>query len=334
MRIVMAGLVFLALGAPAPGQAKSIDKHFHETFAVEPGAILRLSHGDGDAEITPWDRDEVDVDIVYRADYTLIGVGREPDFEAELSQEGPVIHVTGRETGVAMVGIFLSTDVREYRYTIRAPAWLAVDSRGLDGDLRITGLRGEVRCRVDDGDVTLEDVEAERIVVTAADGDVHLAGVRGALRVDCEDGNVTGERIAAPAANVTLEDGDLRLLGCSGEWDIQLEDGDATLRDQASGRISIRGEDGDVSVHLLPGDPAEVEIQVEDGSVELIVDARVSTAFLLSSQDGRVKVEEPGTKNLEQDGRRLYGEIGDAAGQIRAHTADGRVSLRVSRGGA
>lgn len=333
MRFVTAAALLVLAGA-APGQAKTIDKHFHQTFPVQGGALLRLSHGDGDVDITPWDRDEVDVDIVYRADYTMVGVGREPDFEAELSQDGPVIKVEGRETGVAMVGIFLSTDVKEYRYTIHAPASLAVESHGVDGDLQATGLRGDVRCRVVDGDITLTDVQCDRISVSAEDGDIRLADLRGAVDIDAEDGTITGERIAATDASVDLEDGDIHLRNCSGDWDVRIEDGATTMLDQAAGQLSLHGEDGDVTLELVPGGKADVKIEVADGDVEIGVDPGVSTAFLLSTDDGRVRVEADGVKNLQQDGDRVYGEVGSAEGAIRAHAEDGRVSLRVARAGA
>jgi hypothetical protein len=315
MRIPMIALAVLALGAGTVG-AKTIDVHASETFPVESGALLRLSHGDGDVEITPWDRDEVEVEVVYRADYTMVGVGKEPDFTVEMRQEGPVIRVTGRETGVAMVGIFLSVTTSEYRYTVKAPAYLAVESRGQDGDFSATGLRGDLRCRLDDGDVILQGIEADRVEVEVADGDVH------------------GENIAARSASFRLDDGDLRLRGCSGGWDVRTEDGDATLRDHASGTLGVRTADGDISVHLVAGERADVEIEAEDGDVELVVAPDVSTAFLLSSGDGRIRVGAEGVRNLEQDRSRVYGEIGSAEGSIRATVEDGRLSLEVAGGGA
>jgi hypothetical protein len=315
MRIPTIALAALALTAGS-ALAKTIDVTASETFPVEKGALLRLGHGDGDVEITPWDRDEVSVEVVYHADYTMVGVGKEPDFTVELKQEGAVIHVTGRETGVAMVGIFLSVDIREYRYTIRAPRYLAVESRGEDGDFSAVGLTGDLRCRLDDGDVSLKEIEANRVEVTA------------------EDGDVTGDRIAAHMARFELDDGDLRLRGCSGQWDVRTEDGDATLRDHASGSLSVRTSDGDIELELAEGDRADVEIEAEDGNVDLVVSPKVSAAFLLSGEDGRIRVKADGIRNLEKDHDRVYGEIGSAEGSVRVHVEDGRISLEVAGGGA
>ena len=314
MRIPMIALAALALTAGS-GLAKTIDVKASETFPVEKGALLRLTHGDGDVEITPWDRDEVAVDVVYHGDYTMVGVGKEPDFKIEMKQEGPVIHVNGRETGVAMVGIFLSVDIREYRYTIRAPRYLAVESRGQDGDFSATGLTGNLRCRLDDGDVSLKEIQADRV------------------EVEAEDGDVTGERIAARTARFELDDGDLRLRGCSGAWDVRTEDGDATLRDHASGSLGVRTDDGDIRVQLAAGDRADVEIESEDGDVEVVISPEVSTAFLLSTDDGRINVDADGVRNLDHDGHRAYGEVGDAEGSVRVEVEDGRISLRVAEGG-
>lgn len=101
--------------------------------------------------------------------------------------------------------------------------------------------------------------------------------------VAVEDGDVAGERIAAGQATVSVQDGDLRLRGCSGTWDIRTEDGDAALRDRASGAISVRTTDGDVSLQLVAGDRPDVEIESEDGNVEITASPDVSAARKVSS---------------------------------------------------
>jgi DUF4097 and DUF4098 domain-containing protein YvlB len=154
------------------------------------------------------------------------------------------------------------------------------------------------------------------------------------VEVEAEDGDVHGERIAARSASFRLADGDLRLRGCSGEWDIRTDDGDVTLRDHASGTLGVHAADGDISVHLIAGERAAVEIEADDGDVELVVAPEVSAAFLLSSGDGRIRVEAKGIRNLEQDKNRVYGELGNAEGSIRASVEDGRLSLEVADGGA
>ncbi|MGQ0722496.1 MAG: DUF4097 family beta strand repeat-containing protein, partial [Candidatus Eiseniibacteriota bacterium] len=263
-----------------------------------------------------WDQDAVEVDVVYRARFTMVGAGKEPDFSVEFEQTGNVLRVTGREGSVAMVGIYLSTDIAEYRYTIRAPAWLAVDTDGEDGDVHVTGLRGEVRCRLEDGDVT-------------------LAGLGGPhVQVDLEDGSVQIDGAKTAEGRVSVEDGDVRMEGCAGSWTVSAEDGSVDLREHRAGPLEIRSVDGNVDLQLVAGDVPDVDIEAEDGSVDVEVVRAVSTAFLLVTEDGGIEIVAPAARRLEQQEGRAYGELGDAKGEMRIRTTDGSITLRAVGGGA
>jgi hypothetical protein len=311
------GTLLAALGAglAVPTGAKEISRDFHERFEVAEGAKLVLRHGDGDVQVTTWDQDAVEVDVVYRGRFTMVGAGKEPDFSVEFEQSGNVIRVTGREGDVAMVGIYLSMDVAEHRYTIRAPAWLAVDTRGEDGSVRIVGLRGEVRCHLEDGSLRAERITAA-VDVTTEDGSVQLADVK------------------ASDGSVSVADGDVRLERCSGTWSVRTEDGGVDLHEHRSGRLEVRSVDGSVHVQLVAGDAPEVDVESEDGSVEVEVGEGISTAFLLTAEDGLIGIEAPGAQRLAQDTGRAYGELGDAEGEVRIRTVDGSITLRAVGGGA
>jgi hypothetical protein len=87
-------------------------------------------------------------------------------------------------------------------------------------------------------------------------------------------------------------------------------------------------------VEIVAGDPADVDIETEDGNVDVVVAPEVSAAFLLSADDGGIRVDASGIHNLEQSRGRVYGEIGDAQGELRVAGGDGRISLEVGDGGA
>ncbi len=44
-------------------QAEEINREFHETFDVSPGMLLKLKHGDGNVNVSPWDKDTLDEQI-------------------------------------------------------------------------------------------------------------------------------------------------------------------------------------------------------------------------------------------------------------------------------
>ena len=90
----------------------------------------------------------------------------------------------------ACKSIFHSVQEHEYTYTIMAPSYVVLDLDGDDGDIEITGWRGDIDCALDDGDVELADVENGRTRIGLEDGDVAVDGLIGELVVSGDDGDV------------------------------------------------------------------------------------------------------------------------------------------------
>jgi hypothetical protein len=134
-------LMVLLVGLAATTAAgKEIKKDYHETFAVQAGDRLHLVHGDGEVNIEPWERDEIDITVVYHTEFSKVGVGSDPDFEVEFRQSGGTVTVIGKEAQTVVVG-FTSRRHYEYSYTIRAPEYLRLDLEGDDGDVQIVKWR-------------------------------------------------------------------------------------------------------------------------------------------------------------------------------------------------
>ncbi len=188
LRLSVLSLALLA----APASAREINEEFSRTFEVSPGARLRLEHGDGDVEIRPWERPQIEVHVLYRADITVLGLGRDDaDFEVEFDQSGSTVTVIGRETGRSGFTIgFRSSRQYDYLYTISAPPWIDLEFTGDDGDVSVVDWAGEVDIRLDDGDVNLDGLDSPRVAIEIEDGDVSAERLTGELFVRADDGNV------------------------------------------------------------------------------------------------------------------------------------------------
>jgi len=292
-RLAIATFLLAALAA-APAAAESFDQHAHETFDVGDGARLQLLSGDGDVTIVVWDEPRISVDVVYRADWKMAGVGGElagPSFT--MKQDGDVVRAVGQEPDTGVVVGFSSLSVHEYKWEIRVPAHCAVDVRGDDGDIRVGGIGGELRIRAEDGDVELVDV-------TSAD------------------------------AHVRLDDGSARVVDCAGDWVIRVEDGDIDVRGHRAGPLDIRAEDGAVELRLEPGDRLDCEIEVEDGDVEVTLAAGIGAEVRVRTEDGRIRV--PDGFDLSEDRERASGRIGDGSGSLVVVSEDGSVTIRSEPG--
>lgn len=329
---VVAALACFHGGAGASvAQAKEISRFYDESFTVEPGAILRLEHGDGDVTVTPWDRNEIHVFVRYEADISRIGWGSDPDFRVEFRQDDNLVRVVGKEDGSHVRGggliVMHASRVKEYSYVIRVPTWIELECRGEDGNVSVEGLKdGVVHWRLDDGDLELRDMQPSDTRLRVEDGDVFLASFEGPVVLEVEDGDISLLDCRSSHARIVGADGKMTLRQCTGDFSIRLEDGDLRGRQLTTGSLDVRSQDGDVELEILPNVPLDVDIETDDGDVVLHLADGVSAEYLAATEDGRVRVE---LEARDQDvGRhRAYGVLADGQGQIRIRTQDGGVRL-------
>ena len=295
MRVVGIAAVILVLailiGLARPVAARDIDRSFRETFPVSPGTILHLEHGDGDVTVIGWERDEIEVSVVYRGSARKFGVGSATDdFSLDTRQEGAEVWVDGKEAGSGVILGYVTAEVSEYVYRIRAPVYVGLDLEGHDGDVIIEAWRGNVDCRLHDGNLTLRDVVAERITVDIEDGDVAASEVEAPFRVISRNGRVDVLQGRSPDLDVKSDHGEVRI----------------DLRAVTAPRVQV--ESGD-KVHVDLGRGA-------------------SASFDLGTDTGRIRLDLSGDSDLSEEPNRVTGRLSGGEGSVTVRTGEGSIVLR------
>jgi len=307
--------------------AEEIRREFDETFEVSEGVALHLRHGDGDAVLVPWEKDEIRVEVIFHADVRGFGFHDGFDFDVDFRQSGDIVEVVGKEPGMTMVGFFATT-YHDYHYTVHAPPYAVLRLSGDDGDVSVEGWRADIECELDDGDLELHDVHCPRVRIMIEDGTVRAEDLACDLKLEGDDGDVSLRRGDLAPCWISVNDGDVFLGGCEGEIGVRVDDGDVSLDDVRSPRIDIRGADGDIDVSLA-GDPGfDLDISTDDGDVDVKLAAGLSADFRIDVDDGRIHVELSELLDFVQGEGRASGVIGSGGASIRIRTNDGDVSLR------
>jgi hypothetical protein len=322
--------LFLLMAFALSVDARQIIKDFHESFDVQKGMTLHLKHEDGDVTITPWDKDVLDVEVRYRAEYKTIGIGGKLEFDVEFRETDRAIHVMGKEKCSGSIG-FHSHKRYEHTYTIRAPEYLKLDLVGEDGDVSIREWEGEISCDLEDGDIELESIASPRTQIRIGDGDLHIDGIKGDLSLHGEDGDVTIREAELPRCRIDLEDGDVKIRRAQGDFDISVSDGDITLDQVRTNMIEISTEDGDTDLDLLKVDNIDVDVIADDGDIELDIESGTSATFSIDTDEGRIRTDLPDANFTRKKSHRVSGEIHGGEGRIRIRTLDGNVVFRESR---
>jgi hypothetical protein len=290
-----AALLVLAIlmGLARPALARDIDRSFRELFPASPGTILHLEHGDGDVTVVGWERDEIEVSVVYRGSARKFGVGSATDdFSLECRSEGSEVWVDGKEAGSGVILGYVTSDVSEYVYRVRAPSYVDLDLDGGDGDVIVESWRGNVDYRLHDGNLTLRDVVCGTIRVEIEDGAVAATGVEADLGVVSRGGRVDVLESRSPGLDVKSDRGEVRI----------------DVRAVSAPRVQV--ESGD-----------KVHVDLGRGS---------STAFDLGTETGRIRLDLPEGADIAEEPNRVTGRLGDGEGSVTVRTGEGSIVLRES----
>ncbi len=330
IRATLSVLLFVFASTAA---ATEVDRSFNQRFEISPGARLELEHEDGEVIITPWDQDAIEVDVRYRVEYKRVGLGSDPDLDVRFEQRGEVVRVIGEENSVGGVGFFSMKEI-EYVYRVSAPAYVALEIDGEDGNVEVGGWQGAIKLRNEDGDLRLSDLRVPRLHLEVEDGDVEIEGFEGELDLEVEDGDVTVRDCRGERIRIDGQDGRVRLDNCEGDFDLSTDDGDLDLSGLRAGKLEVHTSDGRIEIGLDSGlGELDFEVTADDGDVDLKLGSGVSATYNLFSSDGDIRVDaeaaEPAEDRRREGGERnVTGRLGDGSGKIRVSTHSGRITLR------
>lgn len=302
-------LLFLLTLIAGEASAVELNKKFHQEFDVQPGDRLKLSHGDGTVHYEVWDKNVLDVGVVYEVDGESRGIAVKHDFDVEFDQTGSTVKITGKEVSR---GIIRMEHFRKYRYvyTIRGPEFLDLDFRGDDGSVKIAGSAGDITCRTEDGNIRLSGLKNGEVQVTTDDGNIELK--------DCR----------VKSAELRNEDGDIELRSVDGRIRIRSDDGDISGQNICSPAVDIRLSDGDVDLDIKACNPQDIRIESDDGRVALTLDKNISARIEVETDDGKIREELDSAGDLRKKRHGLSAQLNEGEGLIRVTTRDGNVILR------
>lgn len=278
MRGVRIGLALLGLLAAAPPlRAEEIDERVPiaagSRLVVDFDLGIGLRPDRGRIEVATHAADEVRV-IASSSGWASgsVRVSLEPDPAG--------VRVEGRVDG-ALSWLFGGPHVELHVFV---PESTSVDLRTTVGPVRVTGVRGSLRVRVDDGDLEVRDAQGDAKLRTLR-GDVEVVGLVGDLEVKTSEG-------AIEIADVR---GDVRARTIAGSIDAQ----------RVEGSLSARAAEGDVELAEVRG---RVEARTGLGGVRTGFAGAPQGA--LETADGDLEVSFPTRAAADLDARGSALEIG------------------------
>ena len=255
--------------------------------SVQRGDLLRIENFSGELLIRSWDRSEVNVEFEGRRDSAL-----------EISRRAGRVELRpslrkGRD--------------RNHVYVVFVPAWLPVEIRGAELDVRAEGLGARLEVTTRDGDISVRNHSGE-VVARALDGVIDVRRSTGTFEITSLDDDVSVFDIEGDLF-IEANDGDIEMIGIdAGVVDAGTMDGDIDFSGviQAGGEYQLTTHDGDISFEVPPGAGAE---------------------FSVATYSGEFETELPILLQRLERGGELNFEVGGGGSQVRLRAFDGAIRL-------
>ena len=211
--------------------------------------------------------------------------GDDPEAAAALLEQLGVDVTESEEglflTGVAPAEVAHSGLGHRIDMNIVLPEHSKLILRHVDGDISVTGLKGDLIIRHEVGNITCKQISGD-------------------MEIMLEDGNVNLDRIEGGSLTIDLEDGNVRGMHMRGSANVRVEEGDVTLAygpevtDICS--IHVTTEEGHIHLttpgNMLPDDRNGAHTRQGDGArwKSALKQGRVIHVIKLKAEDGEVEV--------------------------------------------
>jgi DUF4097 and DUF4098 domain-containing protein YvlB len=200
------------------------------------------------------------------------------------------------------------------RFEVSVPAGARVSASTWSGEVRISGVHGEIEAHSQSGNVGIRDA-GDRLDVESLSGDVTVNGARG-------------------DAMLHTVSGDIELTGARGDVEVETVSGDIQLRDVTSKQIRTHTTSGDVSFvgQVLNG--GRYDFNTHSGDVHLQLPADIGAELSVSTFSGAIDSDFPITLKAGEHGigaaqaKRLNFTLGQGSARIIAETFSGDIILK------
>jgi hypothetical protein len=257
-----------------------------ETYQIDREGTIYLSSNDAEVSIEGSNRSDVRLVIYRYVDVDGINIGSSGSFRMDVEQRGGDLYI--QENNSENRTMFIGSVDEEYRITLEVPRNLALDLKGDDDSYEISNTNGAISINADDSDIELSEVTGEDFDFDLDDGNISIDEARGKLKLSMDDGELNVGRAEFTEIDASLDDGELDIttsLADGGLYLFDFDDGDLELNiTGGGGEFDIHHDDRNISVdnnfeevssddersvYRLAGGDARIEINTDDGNIEL-----------------------------------------------------------------
>jgi len=209
-----------------------LEGSLHKSFPLEAGGFFSVENVNGKVEITSWDRNEVEIDVVER--------NRRRGYEIEI-----IVNV--RRDKIEIVTdhprrrSWFRGSTPSANYTIRVPKDVEVFAKSTNGSVRVNGTRGPVEARTTNGNVEVGDVSGD-VDAHTTNGKIELENITGYIRARTTNSSVYLRNVKSSRVNASTTNGGIRAeieLDEDGKYDFSTTNGNIRVTIPENSKVDV-----------------------------------------------------------------------------------------------
>lgn len=266
--------------------AQENEYNLDETYSISENGTIHLNSDDAEVEINGTDRSDVHLGVYRRVDIDGWKINSEGTFKIEVDNRDGDLYIREAETERRR---FIVGNVREeYRISIETPRDISLDLRGDDDSYEISDVNLGMQIDADDSEIELRGAGGDNFDFNIDDGKIRMDEGQGRLKIRMDDGEFYIRQADFKEIDADFDDGEVDItttLADDGFYIFDMDDGDIELNIAGGGgEFDVHHDDRSIfidsnfeevssgenrSVYRLSGGNARIEIDTDDGDVEL-----------------------------------------------------------------
>ena len=287
-------------GAQDRGPRRDRERDYRSTidtsFAFDQRGTVNLSVGAGNIIVTAWSRDQIRI-------------------RASSESQNIRFDATNARVTLELTSAYRSRG--DTRFEVTVPAGARVIARARSGDIAVTGVKGDVEARTENGDISVDDA-GQRLDLATLSGDVQARNVSGDVQIKTMNG-------------------DVRVSDLKGDFEAETVSGSVELRNADGRYVRFHTTSGDLTYDGSINPSGRYELVTHSGDVRLAIPASTGAQLSIATWSGAIESDFPITLKPGEHGigsaqaKRFTFEIGNGAARITAESFSGDVTI-MSRG--
>jgi hypothetical protein len=297
---------------------------FKEKYNVATPAQLEVSSADGNIDVVASSGNEIQVFYVAKRNGKTLDIRRkelEKDLIFEIAVENNKLKIKIEDRFKNRNwGLMDAFDHIYVNLVIYAPGETASNLHTSDGNVSLTGLRGDQYIKTSDGNIEISRI-AGNVVGKTSDGNVRIKDIRGSVEIGTSDGNIKLDNIIGDSQSST-SDGNIELTNVKGNTSVRTSDGDIYIN-RISGSFKGTTSDGNIRGEIIDL-KKELVVKTGDGNINIKIPVRLGLDLDIRGESLHVPLSNFSGKS---DKTVIRGKCNGGGIPVNLSTSDGNITL-------